>query len=305
VDKAHLNFMSLVSLSSCFRRLLRPRLAPRPVSHVQYKYINFRQDRGQYQVHIPGRLSKCFGTRQEAITATCQAAGETRQSLVLAQSLARDRQRHLFSALWKVFSRSSKGKKVVCLPADLSAAILAAKESKQMYKDSPALLAICLRGKVEPFKKFLRQEWESCKSYVQSSGVDPELTYMCLQNVVRRMAAPGMRKTLDLWADNIGKNVSHHSGWLANCLKLHVIEKVADNARGSGVLVLGKDRGRYKLLVLGSILQNMPTPKSTSEWMAAIMSARTDADNCKFDWKSLEYLWPWMLRSHMIAQTRT
>jgi len=99
---------------------------------------------------------------------------------------------------------------------------------------------------------------------------------MCLQNVVRRMAAPGMRKTLDLWADNIGKNVSHHSGWLANCLKLHVIEKVADNARGSGVLVLGKDRGRYKLLPyndklfgdafkrneqLGSILQNMPTPK--------------------------------------------
>ena len=49
----------------------------------------------------------------------------------------------------------------------------------------------------------------------------------------------------------------------------------------------------------------MPTPKSTSEWMAAIMSARKDADNRKFDWKSLEYLWPWMLRSHMIAQTRT
>jgi len=127
VDKAHLNFMSLVSLSSCFRRLLRPRLAPRPVSHVQYKYINFRQDRGQYQVHIPGKLSTCFGTKQEAITATCQAAGETRQSLVLAKSLARDRKRHLFSALWKVFSRSSKGKKVVCLPIDFSAAILAAK----------------------------------------------------------------------------------------------------------------------------------------------------------------------------------
>jgi hypothetical protein len=169
-------------------------------------------------------------------------------------------------------------------------------------------------------KKFLRQEWVSCTSGVQSSGVDPKLAYMCLQNVVRRMAAPGMRKTLDLWADNIGKNVSHHSGWLATCLKLHVIEKVADNARGSGVLVLGKDQGRYKLLVYndklfgdafkrneqqGSILQNMPTSKWTSEWMAAIMSARTDADNRKFAWKSLEYLWPWMLRSHMIAQTRT
>jgi hypothetical protein len=55
------------------------------------------------------------------------------------------------------------GKKNVYIRADLSAAILAAKESKHMYNDSPALLAICLRGKVEPFKKFLSQEWESCK----------------------------------------------------------------------------------------------------------------------------------------------
>jgi hypothetical protein len=56
-----------------------------------------------------------------------------------------------------------------------------------------------------------------------------------LQNVVRRMAALGMRKTLGLWTHNIGKNVSHHSGWLATCLRLHVKEKVADNARGSAV----------------------------------------------------------------------
>ena len=218
-----------------------------------------------------------------------------------------------------MYSRSSKGKPVVCTPEDLVAAIQAAKKSKQMYQDSPFWLATCLRGKDGPFKEFLRQEWASQGSSVPSSGVDPKLAHTCLQKVLRRMAAVGVRKTLDAWATNIGKNVSYHSGWLATCQNFKVIKKVGKTATGSDVLVLGKNRGRYKLLpynaksfgrvfkrneLLGSILQNMPTPKSTSEWLAAITSAKTDAEKRKFNWKSLSYLWPWILRSHMIAQTR-
>ena len=319
--------ISCVRLPCHSRRLLRS--PPRQSSHTRYKYINFRQDRGQYQVHIPQTLSKCFATKREAITAACQATGTTRNALLLApghrlaghytKARTRDRCRQLFSALWKVYSCSSTGKPVVCIPSDLVAASQAAQKSKQMYQDSPAWLAICLRGKEGPFKEILRREWKSHRSGVQSSGVDPKLAHTCLQKVVRCMAAVARRKTLDAWATNIGKNVSHHSGWLATCQKLQVIAKVREDARGSGVLVLGKERARYKLLpynaksfgtafkrneLLGSILQNMPIPTSTSEWVAAIKSARTDAAKRKYNWKSLAYLWPWMLRSHMIAQTR-
>ena len=88
---------------------------------------------------------------------------------------AKDGCRKKFAALWKVYSRSSKGGNVVCLPADLVAAIQAAKESQHMYQDSPALLAICLRGKDDPFKTVLRQEWMRRSSGVQAgSSVDPQ-----------------------------------------------------------------------------------------------------------------------------------
>ena len=208
----------------------------------------------------------------------------------------------------------------MCFPSDLNEAILAAKLSKQMYRDSPALLAIDLRGKDGPFKQFLREEWTSLRSGVQSCGVQPQLVHKCLQKVIRRMARRGVMKTLDLWAHHIGKNVSHHSGWLSACQKMNVLQKVANDASGSGVLVLGKDRQRYKLLPysaelfdrafkrheqLGAILQKMPTPKSTSEWIAAITSATADADQRKFPRKSSSYLWSWMLRSNMIVQSRT
>ena len=174
--------------------------------------------------------------------------------------------------MWKIYSRNSKQKRTLAIPQDLVAASDAAKKSQQMYKDSPALLAICLRGKEEPFKKLLRVEWAKARASPEfrSSGATSNLVYTCLEKVIHRLAAKQQLKALDIWALHVGKNVSHHSGWLATLQKIHILQKVT--SWSSGVLVFGRERGWYRILpfgkpfesafqrqlTLGKILQAMP-----------------------------------------------
>ena len=227
-----------------------------------------------------------------------------------------DKRRRLFSVMWKIYSRTSKQKRTLVIPQDLVAARHAVKWSRQMYKDSPALRAICLRGKEEPFKDLLRRVWADARASAEfrSSGATPKLVHACLEKVIHRMAAREYLECLDVWTRDVGKNVSHHSGWLATMQKLQILKKVT--SWGSGVLVLGRERNWYRVLPfgerfigafqhhlkLGEILQAMPTPESCPQMVAAIRKAEKDADKLKFPWKSLEYLWPWILRSHLVAQ---
>ena len=90
------------------------------------------------------------------------------------------------------------------LPGDAAAAIEHTTLSAAMYQAHPALLVACLRGKDRPWKQALLAAWRAKRSCTVDAG-----------DVLRDAATCMSNRNCAVWTLNVGRNMSHHSGWLA------------------------------------------------------------------------------------------
>ena len=236
-----------------------------------------------------------------------------------------DQQRR-FAALWWIYSHDGRGRDTApALPGDLCTAVERGEASACMYADQPALLTACLRGKDGPWKEALLESWRAAK--LRRSGVSAfrgspaAFTYGVLRSTAIAMA----KKDTTLWQGNLGKGVSHHSGWLPFLqASAGILRKVAGGrSRSSGVVLNlggGGEQGRYRVLaftptiaeklevlhVIGTVLRTLSAPTSCEQWeQARAEAAKQMRDQGAAKHTKNPYLWPWLLRSRLVALMRT
>ena len=101
------------------------------------------------------------------------------------------------------------------LPGDAAAAVEHTTLSAAMYKSHPALLVACLRGKDRPWKQALLAAWRAQRSCKVDAG-----------DVLRDAATRMSNRNMAVWTLNVGRNVSHHSGWLAMLQQKGIVKKL-------------------------------------------------------------------------------
>ena len=215
-----------------------------------------------------------------------------------------------FKALWRVYSRNRHGRRCEALPSDLKAAIQFRRKHGQVFRRCPALYVASLKGKETPWYQAVQSAWQDyCKcSGVPTSSVPDADVAAILQSAAQKME--GVDRTM--FTQNIGRNVSHHMGWLAFMLSKKLLRK-HKGSRRSGVLTFGENSyqkapitKRARLIMsdmhaTGSVLLDLPVPRSTDDWNACIAHAQQMAPKSEV---RNPYHWPWLLRSSMISAMR-
>lgn len=141
-------------------------------------------------------------------------------------------------------------------PGDITAAIEAAKSHKDMFASEPGLHLASIQGKYQPWKEKLHQAWmEEVAGQPQQWGpgvLGSKLTE-CQRG--RRLYAVLVRaaRSLDsvdyqVWVTHCGRNVSHHSGFLAMLQALDLLTMEPEGSPG----VLGSDILRLSQKQVGS-----------------------------------------------------
>lgn len=209
-----------------------------------------------------------FPQEQLAAAAVAAASGKSKHDLLLPTRLTA-----AFSAVVPAYVE------VGAVPGDLAATYELASAHLDMYQALPALEVWSIQGKYRPWKIALYEAWvaegrpQHCPgpggpsigvwksrlsrrlqlpasgSAAVAAAVAAEAgSGQLLWSILRRAAAAMHRVDISVWADNCGRNVSFHSGWLAVLLALGVVRKHPDSqASGPGVLALGKQQQAYRL----------------------------------------------------------
>ena len=233
--------------------------------------------------------------------ATTSARGKTSRN-------QRDQVRERFRVLWHIYSHDSKRRRVEVLPGDLVKSIEVAHEHKKMFQDNPALLVASLRGKEGPWKDGMWSSWKNQGPGVSSSTAPS--TAAMLGSTARAM----QNADREVWAANVGRSVSHHSGWLPHLQQIGVLKKVPGAHKPKSSIKIGgyaytvaKVSKRVlsrmdEMADIGSNLHHLKIPRTWSSWKEAVQEAN-DMKPTKVPSKS--YNWPWLVRAHLISSMRS
>ena len=226
-----------------------------------------------------------------------------------------DRQVMVFKSLWWIYSHTSTGLRCEVLPGDLQATIDYRKSSAKSFAKCPALFVASLRGKEGPWHQCIQKAWQQYEKGSVRSGVPFSCLTVSDEDVacLLQSAARGMvHVNRAPWVANVGRNVSHHSGWLMFLMQKGLLVK-RRCARGPDVL---KFSGRsYKVAQVtkrilgkmsemrrtGHVLLNMKTPRTIQEYRSIVKRATEQAPVSETKNK---YTWPWLLRSSLISAMR-
>jgi hypothetical protein len=123
------------------------------------------------------------------------------------------------------------------LPGDIEQSILSETEHRQMFDSEPALWLLSLHGKYGPWKRCLFQAWQAGGAGV-AGGVrraggageagDIPQRAACILQVLHRavlLMAAVSREERQAWTTHCGRNVAHHSGYLALLQDLKVVSQ--------------------------------------------------------------------------------
>ena len=227
-----------------------------------------------------------------------------------------------FKALWHIYSHCSRGRRTVVLPGDLQTAIKFRKLHENTFKQCPALLVASLLGKELPWYSAIQDAWSqrtsgtACRrSGVRRSGVaESAVTDREVAEILQAAARLMVGVNRKVFVQNLGRNVSHHSGWLPFLLQRRLLKKRRGRPRGSGFLHFGGE-GRYTVapitsLVLskvramsatGQVLLNLPAPRTMSEWRTSLQTTTQQATKSE---TSRKYQWPFLVRAALISKMR-
>ena len=223
-------------------------------------------------------------------------------------------------------------------PGDITAAILAAKLHKNMFLSEPGLHLASIQGKYQPWKDKLYQAWlEEVAGQPDQWGpgvLEPRLTE-CQRS--RRLYAVLVRaaRSLDgfnyqVWVAHCGRNVSHHSDFLAMLQALDVLTMEPEGGpgvSGSAILRLSqKQQGPKNIyrvqpytVKLGNTLLGYlkaadqlaaalkEPPRTCAEWLQKYEALCLELRRIKARNLSPEtgkYVVPWTFRAAPIGQMR-
>lgn len=155
--------------------------------------------------------------------------------------------------------------------------------------------------------EYLQKSHKSCPGVPASAVPDKDVASI-LQSAARGMAGVDRSRFIQ----NVGRNVSHHSGWLAFMLQRKLMRKHRGSRR-SGVLTFASKHYKLskitpsalsKIAVMGStgkVLLNLQVPRNIEQWKSSMQQATSQVPTSV---SKCGYHWPWLVRMAMISAMR-
>ena len=212
---------------------------------------------------------------------------------------------------------------VDAMPWDIEDLLIRAPIAHAMCKKVPVLMPLFIQAKLGPWRALMQLAWHAIVSDPQSAvhgrvlaeKKQAEVARTVLIRAVRDMASNrGLRSELASWNElNLG--VQHHSGFVAMCLRLDIIDT-------GGHLDLGSHSSKYKLVDNSSMaiqkLQKLSSawasmssvlcvPKTCTQWRRCMldgMERLCDHDAPGLNPNNGDYLPGWTLRCYLLMTAR-
>ena len=214
---------------------------------------------------------------------------------------------------------------VDAMPWDIEDLLIRTPIADAMCKKVPVLMPLFIQAKLGPWRALMEEAWHAIVSDPQSAVHGPvrslseemkaEVARTILIRAVRGMARNRvLRSELNPWNElNLG--VQHHSGFLAMCLRLDIIDT-------GGHLDLGTHSSKYKLVDNSSMalekLQKLSSawaslssvlcvPKTCTQWRRCMLDGMEklyDHSAPGLNPNNGEYLPTWTLRCYLLMTAR-
>ena len=175
-------------------------------------------------------------------------------------------------------------------------------------------------GKDRPWKRALHVVWRSKSRSSVVSGPDNSC------DVLRDAAICMGDQDCSVWSVNVGRSVSHHSGWLSLLQRRVILKKVRSknggvpkrrsSVCGSRRLYLGSGQSCYaiamsstpttiralgQMAAVGKVLLSLKAPRNIQDWLRSVQVASESVSEAE---RRNGYLWPWLLRIRLLTLMR-
>ena len=313
----------------------------------QWRGVTFHVRTGRWVAqHGRGGFLGSFSEQLDAVAAYEDVTG-LRERKPKGAAFDLEAQAARFIALLQVYQDA--------VPGDLEAAVVERVDCPALAHLAPLLHQLSLRGKEGPWKAALCQAWLASPGSSGSAG--PSL--LALGSAVQAEAEPAARLAhailadachamvgveRDQWSLNLGRSVSHHSGWLAMMTPYGILR--AASRRDRARLALGKMGKFYSVTPfrpdvhvplfrhanwIATLLNMEGAPRTLGEWGRAVTRVRQTvlerglslpgAQTSRKGSRSAGslgssgsaesaasggqgYHWPWYVRSHLLVEMR-
>ena len=168
------------------------------------------------------------------------------------------------------------------VPSDLDDLVQRWPVETAAYVHCPALLVFSIMGKYGPYRDAQHAAAMEVEEVASGPSFDADFANDVLEGTARRVESLVDQGSLSAWHQSVGRNVSHHSGWLPFFQRCGLLRRWAGKgARGRDrALRLGSQGMLYifkrwtarshqlllKLHSLGRLLMGAQAPKSLDQW---------------------------------------
>jgi len=229
----------------------------------------------QYQ----GEQRGPFATQEEAAETAAEMADCDVKDLWRRKKYSKAEAAERFQLFTQMYDDGS------AVPGDMEAVMQHAGKSKQMFQEEPAIEWLSIWAKYGPFKDQLldcfKKTWGSgsrvsgsrvLKSHLKGKASRPERLWQLLKDTV--IASHKSKADFNEWVKNCGRNVSHHSGFVATLMRFNMLEKAPDDCPKTQRLRLSSSTEEYRLLDSGA---DKAAALSSLEKLCSLADAVNDA----------------------------
>ena len=250
-----------------------------------------------------------FKSLDDAIAYVCRQKGVTRQQL--RRRVAPNELASRFRALTST---------VDLMPNDLRDLVSRARHAKRMFTVAPVMVPLFLQAKLGPWRGLIQQAWTALAptSSVHcplDEDAEAKLAWKVLRKATLDMAQDRQLRAELEWWNKLNIGVQHHSGFLAMCVGMGVLET-------GGQLDLGSVDTKYRVaadtgaavdklkamsLAWKSLSPVLCTPHTCEAWRRCMLDALDilrKKGAPRLNPKCGVYLPAWTLRCYLIMVTR-
>lgn len=292
------------------KSLAIPSTVLRPKSVARYKGVSYRKPGNRSQGGWWVGKKRFFKTFAAGIAHACRLRGVTQEELRkrVAPSELAARLRTLTST-------------VDPMPDDLKDLVARAPHAKRMFTVAPVMVPLFLQAKLGPWRGLIQKAWTAIApmSSVRcplDADAEATLAWQVLRRAAVDMAQDRQLRAELEWWNKLNIGTQHHSGFLAMCLGIGILET-------GGQLDLGSTDTKYKVaaaekgatvdklkamsLAWKSLSPVLRTPRTCEAWRRCMLDAvallrRKGAP--RLNPKHGGYLPAWTLRCYLIMVTR-
>lgn len=287
-----------------------------PAKSSGLKYVSYTKSLNRYVGKVAGRTIGASTSMGLVVKAVTDVVGVEAADLKSKLTLRHGDQLSRVITLLRVYDDSS-------VPGDV-AATLQQPRFRELLHTEPALYVLGLLGKEGPWKAALATAGSSpAGSNVSqlSSGARGgvavwSVRYGMIVQTVREMALIDRSH----WTANVGRNVSHHQGFLAVLQRFGILTKLSHSISSKGALRFGGD-GVYSINELntkiaghlscaekvGLSLRRSFVPRTCFQWLAQARYLMELVGSHRLLGVSRQspYALPWLVRAHLNAMMAT